>query len=182
MRRAPAIPRARRRALWRPGLSALAAALAGCGSSAATITSAVSVRTAAGVRYSDGVTVRGSRECSIQTYGIIAPHVNPFTHTTRSCGPSSRTVGAVLIQVARPRTAFILDRPARGCTAVRITAAGKRPIVADLSCSATKPTLRLTPLPSAAMLTIDGIAGVTRLTLRDYHCSFICSRQIGTPG
>jgi hypothetical protein len=32
------------------------------------------------------------------------------------------------------------------------------------------------------MLTVDGIAGVTRLTLRDYRCAFICSRQIGTAG
>jgi hypothetical protein len=180
------------------GLFALAAALVGCGSSGRgsagdvsvrttagdasvrTIASEVSVRTAAGVRFSDGITVHGARECSIETLGIIARRTKPFTQTTRSCAPSSRPAGAILIQVARPRIALVLDRPAGGCTPVRITAAGKRPIDAHVSCSATKPTLRVTVLPAGTTLSIDGIAGLTRLALHDNRCSFVCSHQIAT--
>jgi len=162
----------------------LAAVLVGCGSSTSTITSHVSARTHAGVRYSYEVTMHQGRECSTQTYGILASRAKPsfrsFTQTSRSCAPSGRPAGAILIQIRRPRTAFILDRPSRGCAAVRITAAGRRPIVAAPICSATKPTLRLTPLPSGRVLTIAGIAGVTRLVLGDYRCPFICSQRIGT--
>jgi hypothetical protein len=169
--------------LTRTGLLVLAVVLGGCGSSsptvtAPTVTSDVSIRTQTGIRYAFEITERGKRECSTQTYAVIGAHSKPFTQTTRSCGPTGESSGAILIQVARPKAAFILDRPASGCTPVRVTSGSKRSIAAPVRCSATKPTLRLTVLPATGVLRIEGIAGVTRLSLRDYPCSSVCSRQL----
>lgn len=169
----------------RIGLLLLAIGLGGCGSTSATsstIVSHVSERTASGVRYAAELRVDGTRQCLFQTYGVLAAHVKPFTQTTKACAQRRLPVGPMLVQVAKPRTAFILDRPAKGCAPVRITAAGHRSSGGHASCSTTKPTLRVTPLPRATSLTIAGIAGVTRLVLRDDRCSMICSRLLTSPG
>lgn len=93
----------------------LSVLLLGCGSSAPMLTSDVSLRTREGVRYAVEVTVHGGRECTIQTYGVLAAHVKPFTQTTRSCAQSHPSVRPILIQVAKPVTALLVDRPMRGC-------------------------------------------------------------------
>jgi hypothetical protein len=159
------------------GLPVIAALLCGCGSTTP-IVSHVTLRTQAGVRYAVEVRISGGRACTFQTYTVIAAHVKPFTKTTRSCGHGNGLVGPLLIQVARPATALILDRPLHGCATARITYGRGRSIVAETTCSATKPTLRLTALPRATSFAVAGIAGVTRLVLHDYPCSAVCSRPL----
>jgi hypothetical protein len=167
------------------GLSGLALLLAGCGSSAPTPiptrVSNVIEATHAGVRFSAEVRIHDKRECFFTNYRILARHVKPLEQTTRSCGPSDQPAPPMLIEVARPRTVLILDRPTRGCSTVTITTGRGRPIVAKAKCSTTTPTLRVTPLPSATTLTIHGITGVARLALRKYPCSLICTRVIAAP-
>jgi hypothetical protein len=166
-------------ALVAAGSTILAVLLGGCGSSTTpTIVSHVSVRTRAGVRFNAELRIHGPQACLFQTYAVIAPHVMPFSQTTRSCARSNAPARAMLIQVAKPVTTFILDRAAHGCPEVTITTGGRQSVVVHPSCSATPPTLRLTPLPRAATLTMVGIPGITRLVLRDYRCPFICSRPI----
>ena len=170
----------RRKALARLALSMLAVLLGGCGSSGSTPTviSHVSAGTDAGVRFTAEVAIHDGRECFTQHYAILARHTKPFQQTTESCAPSSRPAGPLLIEVARPRTVFIFDRPPGRCTQVSITAAHARSIAVEESCSATRPTLRLIPLPPDTILTIHGMAGVTRLDLRKYPCSPVCPREI----
>jgi hypothetical protein len=164
------------------GLAALA--LGGCGSSTAkpapTEVSHVAIRTRAGVRFSAEVRIRANRECFFTTYAILAPRVKPLEQATRSCGPSNQPAVPMLIEVAKPRTALILDRPTGGCTMVAVTTAWGRTLHAHPTCSATEPTLRLTPLPAATTLTIHGIRGVTRLSLRRYPCALVCTRVIAS--
>ncbi len=144
------------------------------------MTSHVSVRTPAGVRYSAEVTVDGGRECSTQTYSVLAEHSKPFTRSIVACGASGHAGAPILIQVVKPATRLILDRPAGGCGEVRIAVHGRRQIAVAGSCSTTKPLLRITRLPLATTLTIRGIRGVTRLSMRDHPCSFICIHEIST--
>ncbi len=139
------------------------------------------MRTPAGVRYSAEVTVHGGRECSTQTYSVLAEHSRPFTHSVVACGASGHGGGPILIQVAKPATRLILDRPAGGCGDVRIAIHGGRHVAVAGSCSATKPLLRITRLPLASSLTIGGIRGVTRLAMGDYPCSFICVHELSRP-
>jgi hypothetical protein len=141
----------------------------------------VSVRTPAGVRYSAEVTVHGARECWTQTYSVLAGHRKPFTRSVVACGASGHAGGPILIQVAKPATRLILDRPAGRCGPVHVvTLGGREPAVAG-SCSATKPVLRVIELPLASSLTIKGIGGVTGLSIRDYPCSFICIHDMSSP-
>jgi hypothetical protein len=150
------------------------------GSSTPTLMSHVSMRTPAGVRYSAEITVHGARECSTQTYSVLAEHRRPFTHSTVACGVSGHAGGPILIQVARPATRLILDRPTGGCGPVHIVISGGRQIAVVGSCSATRPVLRVTDLPLARSLTITGIGGLTRLSMRDHPCSFICIQELST--
>ena len=92
------------------------------------MTSHVSVRTPAGVRYSAEVTVDGGRECSTQTYSVLAEHSKPFTRSIVACGASGHAGAPILIQVVKPATRLILDRPAGGCGEVRIAVHGRRQI------------------------------------------------------
>jgi hypothetical protein len=140
----------------------------------------VSVRTPAGVRYSAEVTVHGGRECSTQTYSVLAEHGEPFTHSMVACGASGHGGGPILIQVVKPATRLILDRPVGGCKQVHIAIHGGPQVAVAASCSATKPLLRVTRLPIAGSLTINGIRGVTRLSMRDYPCSLVCIHEIST--
>jgi hypothetical protein len=166
-------------------LSMLVLIVVGCGSSTptrpVTTVSNVSVHTSAGVRFAAEVRIRDKRECFFTNYAISARHTKPTEQTTRSCGPSGQLTVPMLIEVAKPRLVLILDRPARGCAAVSITADGGRPVLVTPSCSATKPTLRLTRLPRATTITIHGIPGVSRLALRKYPCALICTRAIAAP-
>ncbi|MDQ6804009.1 MAG: hypothetical protein M3065_03360 [Actinomycetota bacterium] len=167
-------------------LSTLVVLLGGCGSSTprapASTVSNVSLHTYGGVRFAAEVRIRDKRECFFANFAILAVHTKPFEQTTRSCGPSNQPAGPMLIEVAKPRLVLILDRPTGRCAAVTITEAHGRPIAANTSCSATKPTLRLTRLPPAATVTVHGIDGVTRLALRRYPCSLVCTRPIVAPG
>jgi hypothetical protein len=157
----------------------LAAILSGCGGSTTpTLTTEVSIRTPKGVRYSAELTARGTRECLIQNYGVIAARVKPFTRVARSCAQRSGSMRPLLIQVAKPATALILDRPPRGCGTVRITTGRGRSVPITESCSTTRPALRVVVLPRAATVVIEGIAGISRLALRHYRCAFICSRPL----
>lgn len=157
----------------------------GCGSSTptapVTTVSNVSVHTYAGVRFAAEVRIRDRRECFFTNYAIFARHTKPTEETTRSCGPSNAPTVPMLIEVAKPRLVLILDRPARGCATVSITADGGRPFPVRPTCSATEPTLRLTPLPHATTLTLHGIPGVSRLPLRKYPCALICTRALAAP-
>jgi hypothetical protein len=166
------------------GLTMIAALLCGCGSSSPPppIVSHVTLRTPTGVHYAAEVRISGARTCTFQTYTVVATHAKPFTQTRRSCSESNGPVHPLLIQVAKPATALILDRPTRGCAPVRIIGGHGRATVADTTCSSARPTLRLTALPRAPRLLIAGIPGVTRLVLRNYPCSFVCSRQLATTG
>ncbi|MDQ6777391.1 MAG: hypothetical protein M3071_14495 [Actinomycetota bacterium] len=174
-----------RTALLPVGLAMLAFVVSGCGSSTPkpnpTRVSNVIIYARTGVHFAAEVRIRDKRACFFTNYRIIAPHVKPLEQTTRSCGPSDQPALPMLIEVAKPRTIFILDRPTGGCTSVSIATGRGRPIAAHPACSATKPTLRLTPLPPDGTLAIHGISGVTRLSLRKYRCPLICTRVIAAP-
>jgi hypothetical protein len=180
----------------RIGLSMLAVALGGCGSAGsatpptssigspgATLVSHVSLRTSSGVRYAAELRIQGKQECLFQTYGVLGAHLKPFQQTSRSCASTRQPVGPTLIRVVKPSTAFILDRPDRGCGQVRLTPAGQGSRVADVRCSTTKPTLRLTPLPPTTSLTVAGIVGVRQIVLSHERCAqLICSHVLTAPG
>jgi hypothetical protein len=161
----------------------IAVLIGGCGSSSPhTITTVVRLRTQTGIRYNAEVTLQGARECTFQTYGVIAPHVKPYTTQSRDCVDRHGPVRPRLIQIAKPSTALILDRPAHGCQPVQVTAGRAHPVTVTPTCSTTKPTLRITALPRGGTLRIAGIAGVTRIALRDYPCHRVCSRPISGSG
>ena len=96
-------------------------------------------------------------------------------HAGRAC--STRTFSILSPRHRADLEAFKLTT--RSCAPARRPASARR-ILAHQICSATKPILRLTPLPTAGTMTIEGIAGVRRLAMSSYRCSLICSSQIVT--
>jgi hypothetical protein len=171
------------------GVALVAAVIvAGCGSSSSPSNagrgsaaalprevSHVSLRTRGGFRYTASLTSGAAGECLEESFELTGHGVEPYDHYTRACVSGIEPAGPLLIQVLKPRTAVILDRPAGGCSAVRVGHARAATV-----CSAGKPVLRVTTLPArGGAVSVSGIAGVMRVKLRiAQRCKHVCQRRL----
>jgi len=156
---------------------AAAAALAGCGSSAAPQSSRVSAITHSGLRFTYVLSVSGGQACATESYAGLREKGQPPTASSHFCGPAGQRTPPTLIQVSHPKSAFILDRPV-SCTTVRVGRETGRLSAADTQCSASGSRLRLTVLPLGRQVRVSGITGVSVVALSRDPCSFICTRQL----
>ena len=138
----------------------------------------VTVRTESGLRYSATLTRRRGRQCLLQIFALAGPGRPPYEHIARSCGRANRLARPVLIEAEGPPTALILDGPAAACGRVLVRSGSGPAARATSACSAGRPTVRVTVMPSARVVTVHGIAGVTKLTLLPVDCATVCARVL----
>jgi hypothetical protein len=171
------------------GLALVAAVLvAGCGSSSTSSGSAhdsratmarelshVSLRTTGGFRYTASIVASAAGDCLEQSFELAGRGVEPYEHYVRACASGTEPDPPLLIQSVKPRTALILDRPAGDCGPVRVEGESAATV-----CSTAKPRLRITTLPArGGAVTVTGIAGVTRVTVRGPRlCKHVCESKL----
>jgi hypothetical protein len=149
----------------------LSAALAGCGSSAIDkLPERITAATSHGLRYTLLISYEGGKQCTTATYAATPPRSAPIRQTSRRCDKPAVSGHPTLIQAHGSAESLVVDVPADGCGRVR---AGPRTgALHRLSSHCTTPTpdFRVTVLPAARRLVIEGIPGAPAVNFPRHLC------------
>lgn len=154
-------------------LAGLGLGLGGCGDGG---NQTLSAATRHGLSFTLQITDAGtSKACTTSSYRTALPDGRPITQGSHSCGRAILYGHPLLVQAHTSGQSLVVDVPKSGCGKVTARIGRAAPQRLITSCTSGTPTFRVTIIPAASRLVIQGLPGVPALNFPRHICkSGIC--------